>query len=86
VTAVDAGVAKPARPIFDAAVAKAGVRPDEILHVGDHPETDIEGAKQAGMRTAWINRTEEAWPDHLDEPDVIVTTITELRLHLEGVR
>jgi 2-haloalkanoic acid dehalogenase type II len=83
VTAVDAGVAKPARPIFDAAVARAGVAPEEILHVGDHPETDIDGANKAGMRTAWINRTDEEWPVHLDKPDVVITTITELRVLLE---
>jgi len=78
VTAVDAGVAKPARPIFDVAIAKTGVTAEKILHVGDHPETDIYGAKNAGLRTAWINRTDEAWPEDFDEPDVVITTITEL--------
>jgi putative hydrolase of the HAD superfamily len=75
---VDAGVAKPARPIFDVAIAKTGVTAEKILHVGDHPETDIYGAKNAGLRTAWINRTDEAWPEDFDEPDVVITTITEL--------
>lgn len=78
VTAVDAGVAKPARPIFDVAIAKAGVTAGEILHVGDHPEADIDGAQKAGLRTAWINRTDEVWPEGIDEPDVVITTITEL--------
>jgi putative hydrolase of the HAD superfamily len=84
VTAVDAGVAKPARPIFDAAVSAAGVEPDEILHVGDHPETDIDGARRAGLRTAWINRTAGEWPEHIDAPDAVITTIRELRELLES--
>jgi putative hydrolase of the HAD superfamily len=79
VTAVDAGAAKPARPIFDAAVSAAGVGPDEVLHVGDHPEIDIDGARRAGLRTAWINRKGDDWPAHLEPPDAVVTTISELR-------
>lgn len=83
VTAVDAGAAKPDRRIFDAAIEKSGVSAREILHVGDHPETDIDGGRQAGLRTAWINRTEAEWPGHLQEPDAVVTTIPELRQLLE---
>ena len=84
VTAVDAGAAKPDQRIFDVAVRQAGVRPEEILHVGDHPETDIDGARQAGMRTAWINRNDEQWPAELDEPDAIVADMAELRQLLDG--
>jgi len=83
VTAVDAGVAKPARRIFDVAIKKAGAAPEEVLHVGDHPETDIDGGRNAGMRTAWVNRTNAEWPDHMPEPDLTVTTISELRAILE---
>lgn len=84
VTAVDAGAAKPDKQIFDVAVDHAGVQPEEILHVGDHPETDIDGARQAGMRTAWINRKDEEWPAELEAPDAIVSDMTELRRLLEA--
>jgi putative hydrolase of the HAD superfamily len=47
--------------------------------VGDHPETDVKGAQEAGLRTAWINRNGETWPDDLPEPDAVVTTIPELQ-------
>lgn len=86
VTAVDAGAAKPDRQIFDVAVDEAGVRPEEILHVGDHPTADIDGARQAGMRTAWINRNAAVWPDELDHPDAVITTMVELRELLESAR
>ena len=86
VTAVDAGAAKPARPIFDISVEAAGVAAEEILHVGDHPETDIDGARQAGFRTAWINRNGDDWPDSLAGPDTIVATLSELREWLESAR
>jgi 2-haloalkanoic acid dehalogenase type II len=84
VTAVSAGAAKPEKRIFDAAAAETGVAPDEILHVGDHPETDIDGARQAGFRTAWINRNGDSWPDELPAPDATVADMTELRELLEG--
>ena len=86
VTAVDAGAAKPDRQIFDVAVRQAGVRPEEILHVGDHPTADVDGARQVGMRTAWINRNAAVWPDELNYPDAVVTTMAELSELLESVR
>ena len=83
VTAEGVGAAKPARHIFKIAIDKTGVSPEEILHVGDHPETDVDGGRQAGMRTAWVNRIDAEWPDHLPEPDLTVSTISELRDILE---
>jgi putative hydrolase of the HAD superfamily len=83
VSAADAGVPKPARAIFEIAIRKAGVSPQEILHVGDHPETDVDGGRQAGLRTAWVNRRNQEWPEHLHRPDLTISTITELRQILE---
>ena len=78
VTAVGAGAAKPARRIFEEAVDRAGVAPQQVLHVGDHPETDVAGAREAGLRAAWINRKGDDWPDHLESPEAVVTSMTEL--------
>jgi putative hydrolase of the HAD superfamily len=83
VTAVDVGSAKPAMPIFVEAVNRAGVSAEETLHVGDHPEIDIVGAQNAGLRTAWMNRNGDGWPEQFSPPDAIVTTITELVTVLE---
>jgi len=83
VTAVDVGAAKPAPPIFLEAVNRAGVGAEETLHVGDNPEIDIVGAREAGLRTAWINRAGDGWPEDVHPPDAIVTTIAELLTLLE---
>lgn len=83
ITAVGVGVAKPARPIFDAAIKRAGVLPREVLHVGDHAESDIQGAREAGMRTVWVNRTAARWPEHLQAPDATVDDMTGVRMMLE---
>lgn len=78
VSARSAGAAKPARRIFDAAVEAGGTSPDETLHVGDHPELDVHGAREAGLRSVWMNRVGAAWPDHLEPPDGTVVDLADL--------
>ena len=78
VSARSAGAAKPARPIFDAAVTAGGAEPSRTLHVGDHPEYDVDGARDAGLRTAWVNRSGAVWPEALPRPDSTVTDLFEL--------
>lgn len=68
VTAVTAGAAKPHPQIFAQAMEHARSEPAEVLHVGDHPDHDIEGARRAGMLTVWVNRKAEPWPDELEPP------------------
>ena len=78
VSAANAGAAKPARKIFDVAVEAGGAAAHETLHVGDHPEIDVVGASEAGLRSVWVNRHGEDWPDHLQRPDGIVRDVGEL--------
>jgi putative hydrolase of the HAD superfamily len=84
VSAATAGAAKPARQIFDAAVRAGGAAAHETLHVGDHPEHDVRGARQAGLRTVWVNRDGQEWPGDLPEPDEIVADIGHLARLLEA--
>ncbi|WP_266170561.1 HAD family hydrolase [Dyella subtropica] len=76
ICARDTGAAKPDRRIFTTAAERLGVMPGEILHVGDDPELDVVGAREAGLRTAWINRERHPWPGamgpapDLDLPDM----------------
>ncbi|RDS82754.1 HAD family hydrolase [Dyella monticola] len=62
ICARDVGVAKPDARIFLAAAERLGIPPENILHVGDDPELDVVGARDAGLRTAWINRAGHPWP------------------------
>ncbi len=52
-----AGAAKPATKIFSYALEQHMMTPDEVLHVGDHPIEDYEGAKQAGLHTVLVDRS-----------------------------
>lgn len=60
--AIDVGAAKPHSLIFETARRRLGVRPEQIVHVGDNPEDDVRGGINAGFRTVWVNRTGGDWP------------------------
>ncbi len=49
------GYAKPAAEIFHEALSRHGLKPDEVLHVGDSPETDIAGAASAGLEAVLLD-------------------------------
>lgn len=53
VTVDDAGGRKPDPAPFKAAVDALGLKPSEVLFVGDWPERDIAGAKAVGLHTAF---------------------------------
>ena len=78
VTARETGHAKPDAPIFHATCERLGVAPHEVLHVGDDPLLDVHGAREAGLRTCWINRRNEAWPEQFAPPDLQFDTLCAL--------
>lgn len=51
------GVAKPDPTIFLAGCAMLGLPPDQVAYVGDRFETDGLGARNAGLRAYWLDRT-----------------------------
>jgi len=78
VYAADTGYPKPDIRIFDEAIRRSGVGTESILHVGDHPENDIVGAANAGLKTVWMNPKLQEWPDYLNKPDITISRISEL--------
>jgi putative hydrolase of the HAD superfamily len=78
VSAIVAGAAKPDARIFQALRDMTGVAASEILHVGDDPITDVVGARQAGMQTAWLNRDARSWPVALAPPARTISTLAEI--------
>jgi putative hydrolase of the HAD superfamily len=57
VSSADIGVPKPELAPYLAALAGINADPHEVLFVGDRLETDIAGARAAGMRAVLIDRT-----------------------------
>jgi putative hydrolase of the HAD superfamily len=57
-----AKAAKPAPRIFEIALEKHAMEPDEALHVGDSLREDVEGARKAGLTSVWITREAQSAP------------------------
>ncbi len=43
-------IGKPSRTFYQAVVAEMGMRPDEVMMVGDDVDSDVQGALDAGLR------------------------------------
>jgi putative hydrolase of the HAD superfamily len=52
----DVGVTKPDPAIFEIALRRLGCAAHEAVMVGDSWQTDVAGARAAGIRAIWLNR------------------------------
>lgn len=67
-TAAGLGSSKPAPAHFEAALRAAGATPRHALHVGDHSEHDVYGARSAGMTAVWFNPARAPWDGSGEAP------------------
>lgn len=68
---------KPNPRIFIHTLGPLGVEPSRALHVGDDPQTDIGGAKRAGMLALWLRQGEDP-PPAPDAADEIIGSLPEV--------
>jgi putative hydrolase of the HAD superfamily len=66
------GVAKPHPRCFEHLACDLCLEARNILYVGDDPLLDVEAARAAGLRTAWMNRSQAPWPADLEPADADV--------------
>jgi FMN hydrolase / 5-amino-6-(5-phospho-D-ribitylamino)uracil phosphatase len=66
------GAAKPHPRCFQQLARDLRLEPRSILYVGDDPFLDVEAARAAGLRTAWMNRSAAPWPSTLEPADLDV--------------
>lgn len=59
----DVGARKPEKTIFETAMRKSNVKPEEAVFIGDSWESDIIGASNCGMKTIWLNRYKKNCPN-----------------------
>ena len=71
------GMAKPEPQVFLTALARAQVPAAQSVHIGDHPQDDVFGAQQVGMRTVWFNPARSIWTGER-EPDAQISQISQL--------
>ena len=73
---------KPNRRIFELALEKAELRPDEVWYIGDQYECDVKGALQTGLLPVWyigaIDRP------YTEDPNILTaSTWREVKRYLE---
>lgn len=78
------GVEKPDPLIFQQMLVHTQLRPEQVIHVGDHPVHDIEGAKGAGLWSIWVNLKAQAWSG-IDKPDAQVSCLSDVPLQVERI-
>jgi HAD superfamily hydrolase (TIGR01549 family) len=59
----EAGVAKPDPAIFRIALARCDTPADSAVMLGDSWAADVLGARAAGIRAVWLNRSNRSCPD-----------------------
>jgi len=71
------GIRKPSKNIFNMALKKAGVKSSQAIFIGDRFDSDIAGAKNAGIVAVWKYRQERENPDNV-KPDYSIINLDEL--------
>jgi putative hydrolase of the HAD superfamily len=74
----DHGFGKPDRRIFQLALQRLEVAAHEAVMIGDSLNRDVAGARDAGIRTIWINRYQRTLTDSHPVPDIELTDLRDL--------
>ena len=72
------GFEKPHRRIFEWALEQADVPPSSVLHVGDHVDADVEGARAVGIEAVLIDRAGRYPPDAVPDGVPVIRALDEL--------
>jgi len=72
------GAGKPDRRCFERLASELKVAPRNLVYVGDDPWLDVQAARAAGCRSAWMNRRASPWPADLAPADLAVRDLSEL--------
>ncbi len=74
----DLGIRKPNPQAFMALADALGLTPDQMLYVGDTPETDIVGALGVGMQAIWFDWEQRPYAENLPRPTHVIHALSEL--------
>jgi putative hydrolase of the HAD superfamily len=80
----DAGVEKPDPIIYQMMLEHTKLNAEQIIHIGDNPIADVQGAQELGMSTIWVNVIPQDW-SHQFQADAQVGCISELPKAVENI-
>lgn len=76
---------KPAKSIFDKAMALANCSADECIHIGDSLSADIQGAENAGIHSIWVRGEQDPVAAADYNPSDVIHSPLELSSHFESI-
>ena len=71
-------IVRDARGIFLHCLNQLKVKSEHALFIGDRLREDIQGAQNAGMKSIWINRTNETLTSEISKPNYEIHNLSEL--------
>ena len=74
----EVGSGKPNPKLFQMALERLAVTPEETVMIGDSLSRDIGGARAVGIRTIWVNRYQNTIAEHHPTPDLQLTDLVTL--------
>ncbi|MFX1252271.1 MAG: HAD family hydrolase [Promethearchaeota archaeon] len=77
------GFNKPHEIMFKTALSELNGTPSEAIHIGDLLQTDVFGAKSAGMKVIWLNWTGKKPKDYL--PDFEINDLSKVVNIIESI-
>jgi len=78
------GISKPNPKLYQCALSRLKLKPNETMYVGDNPVNDIAPPKELGMITVWAKRAAKRELTEFDAtPDYIIENFDELRALVE---
>ena len=77
ITSEDVKSYKPRPEMFEYVLKLSGLEPEEVIHVGDSLSSDVAGAKNMGIKSVWVNRSNRKLKGDI-QPDFEVDNLHDL--------
>lgn len=69
------GSMKPDAAMFEAMLSYTQLKPQQVIHVGDNHQHDVEGAAALGIHTVWVNMQDS---DRSDKASATISCLSQL--------
>lgn len=82
ITSEQAKYSKPREEIFLYALEKAGLNPEDVLHIGDSLESDVRCPGHVGIKSIWLNREAKPVPDGVVSVEGLIAALEILQAEM----
>ncbi len=72
------GVSKAHSQLFERALQRLGIDPENSIMIGDNHEMDVLNALNVGIPAIWLNRDNKPLPTEFDEKSKVITTLSQI--------